>query len=93
MDDGGFRARYGPWALIAGASEGIGREFATQLAQRGLKLVLIARRTEPLEELAHMLRTRYAADGARKRPTSLRRPVIRPSPVSSSGEPPRPPTL
>ena len=62
MDDGAFRTRYGPWVLVAGASEGIGREFATQLAQRGLKLVLIARRREPLDELADMLRTRYAAE-------------------------------
>ncbi len=62
MGDGAFSTRYGPWALVAGASEGIGREFATQLAQRGLKLALIARRKEPLDELAEGLRTRYAAE-------------------------------
>jgi short-subunit dehydrogenase len=56
MKDDAFRARYGPWALVAGASVGLGAEFATQLARRGLNLVLVARRTGPLEELARTLR-------------------------------------
>ena len=41
--------RYGPWALIAGGSEGIGLAFARELAQAGIKLVLLARREQPLE--------------------------------------------
>jgi uncharacterized protein len=47
-----FADRYGPWAVIAGASEGIGAAFARALAGRGLKLVLVARRPEPLADLA-----------------------------------------
>lgn len=44
-------AKYGPWALIVGGSEGVGAEFARQLAADGFKLVLTARKLEPLEEL------------------------------------------
>ncbi|HVU70342.1 MAG TPA: SDR family NAD(P)-dependent oxidoreductase, partial [Ktedonobacteraceae bacterium] len=55
-----FRTRYGPWALVAGASEGLGAEFATQLAARGLNLLLIARREDVLEEISARLRREYA---------------------------------
>lgn len=48
--------RYGPWAVIAGGSEGVGAEFARQLAADGFSLVLIARKPGPLEEMAEELR-------------------------------------
>jgi short-subunit dehydrogenase len=48
--------KYGPWALITGGSEGVGAGFARQLAVQGFKLVLVARKPEPLEELANELR-------------------------------------
>lgn len=51
-----FRERYGPWALIVGGSEGIGAAFARKLAERGLNLVLVARKTEPLEATAEAIR-------------------------------------
>lgn len=54
-----FHARYGPKAVVAGASEGIGRAFAHQLAEKGLDLLLIARRKELLENEAHILRRRH----------------------------------
>lgn len=50
-----FRERYGPWALVAGASEGLGAEFARQLAARGLGVLAVARRREKLEELRREL--------------------------------------
>ena len=40
---GDFVQKYGRWAVIAGASEGVGASLADQLAERGLDLVLIAR--------------------------------------------------
>ena len=54
-----FRAQYGPTALIAGGSEGLGAAFAEGIAQRGLDLVLVARRQALLEPLAARLRTEY----------------------------------
>ncbi len=47
-----FSQRYGPWALVAGASEGLGEQFSRQLAARGLNVVLVARREEVLREVA-----------------------------------------
>ena len=59
--------RYGPWAVIAGGSEGVGRAFATQLAEAGLNLVLIARKPVALEETAALCR----AHGVEVRPLAL----------------------
>ena len=49
---GEFAQKYGRWAVIAGASEGVGASLADQLAARGLDLVLIARNQALLEEVA-----------------------------------------
>jgi uncharacterized protein len=55
-----FLTRYGPRALVTGASDGIGRSFAVALARRGLDLVLVARRREKLESLARTLTQEHA---------------------------------
>lgn len=50
--------KYGPWAVIAGGSEGVGAAFAHQLADAGINLVLIARKPGPLEDTAEAVRAR-----------------------------------
>src|SRR6266436_8942527 len=49
------KTQFGPWALITGASSGIGREFARQIAASGINVVLVARREALLEELGRAL--------------------------------------
>ncbi|NEW40020.1 SDR family NAD(P)-dependent oxidoreductase [Nocardia cyriacigeorgica] len=48
--------QYGPWAVIAGGSEGVGAACAEQLSEAGLNLVLIARKPGPLEDTAATVR-------------------------------------
>jgi short-subunit dehydrogenase len=55
FDGAAFAAKYGPWAVIAGASEGTGACYAEQLAALGINLVLISRRQEALDALGQRL--------------------------------------
>jgi uncharacterized protein len=47
-----FLERYGPWALVAGASEGVGEALARAFAAQGLNVVLLARRRAVLDAVA-----------------------------------------
>lgn len=64
MNTACFRESYGEWAVITGASDGIGREFARELAARGLNVLLVARRGGLLDALAAAL---HAAHGVQCR--------------------------
>lgn len=58
MPNADFRAKYGAWALITGASEGTGAAFALELADKGIPSVLVARRDAPLQALAAQVRAK-----------------------------------
>ncbi len=68
-----LRARYGDWAVVTGASDGIGRAFARALARAGVNVVLVARREAPLHALADELSAQFAV-AARVLPMDLARP-------------------
>lgn len=57
-----MRARYGEWAVITGASAGIGIEFARALAREGMSCVLTARREDRLNDLAEELEKRHRVE-------------------------------
>src|SRR3984893_8436631 len=53
------KKRFGPWALVTGASSGIGKEFAQQIAASGINIVLVARREALLKEVGVEFSKRY----------------------------------
>jgi len=57
-----FKQKYGSYALITGGTSGIGEEMTKQLAEKGLNIVLVARRQNLLDEKAAALKTKYGVD-------------------------------
>jgi len=57
-----FFEKYGPWALVTGASSGIGAEFCRQLCDRGINIIMVARRKNKMEELAASLVEKYTVE-------------------------------
>ena len=57
-----FATKYGPWALVAGASDGVGAAFAAGLAERGVNVVLLARRQAVLDHVAAEIKSRTSVE-------------------------------
>ena len=57
-----FAAKYGPWAIVVGASDGCGSLFAERLALEGVNVVLVARRQHVLDEVAEGIHERTDAE-------------------------------
>ena len=57
-----FSKQYGPWAFVAGASEGMGEAYAREAAARGLHVVLAARREKELERAAEAIRNDFGVE-------------------------------
>ncbi len=72
------KKQFGPWALITGASSGIGKEFARQIAASGINIVLVARR-EPLLRTVGAECTRASGVEHRIIPLDLSEPDFLPS--------------
>jgi len=57
-----LKQKFGNWALITGASSGIGEEFSRQIAAAGMNVILVARRAERLEEIASELSSKHGVE-------------------------------
>jgi len=57
-----FPVKYGPWALVTGASRGIGAEFARQCAERGLNTILVATNPDLLKAQADSIKKDYGVE-------------------------------
>jgi short-subunit dehydrogenase len=75
-DHAGFRAQYGPWACVAGASMGIGLAFSNEIAARGCNVVMVARGEELLREKAAEVRAAHGVETLAV-PADLASPTIR----------------
>lgn len=62
MNKSNFLKKYGSWAIVTGATDGLGKQFAIQLAEIGFNLVVVARRKNLLDDLSKSLNKTYKVD-------------------------------
>jgi len=78
-------AKYGPWAIVAGASDGVGAAFAETIARGGVNVVLLARREDVLNEVAEGIRRRTDSE-ARVIATDLAEPNASTSVIEATSD-------
>lgn len=54
-----FQRRFGPWALVAGATQGMGEQYSHQLAAKGLNILMLARGQQGLDEVSNNVRKQH----------------------------------
>lgn len=54
-----FKERYGPWAIVTGATDGIGKEYARELARLGVNIILMSRSIEKLTKVAQEIEAEF----------------------------------
>ncbi len=54
-----MKNKYGPWCLVAGAAEGLGKAFSRSLAAKNMNLILVDQQKVPLDSLASQLETTF----------------------------------
>lgn len=57
-----FKNKYGDWALVAGAALGLGESFCTQLAKRGINIIMVDNQLEAMEKLSKKLISKYGIE-------------------------------
>ena len=55
-----WKNRFGEWALVTGASSGLGADFVRQLARKQMNIILVARRVERMNIVAEEIENEYA---------------------------------
>ena len=57
-----FREKYGQWGIVLGATDGIGKASAYELANRGMDVILVGRRKDALEALAKDIHDKHGVE-------------------------------
>ena len=60
-----FKKKYGEWAVITGCTQGIGKCYAEELAQRGMNIVLVSRSQSKLDDVAKEISKKYGTINVR----------------------------